>query len=313
MPKLSGYMELIIIIACCSAFIQMFSAMLQGAERHILASILQNVTVTLPFLLFMVVAMFIESLASIDNYMVIYLILMIISVVICMFVWFDNAERIIVPVFHYSKSMKSALPSLFISTLMLLSAQLSGQFAVAQFLSSQELALFAASQKASTIITFILIAVNVVVAPKFSKAFINGNLRELDKIALSSSKIIILLAVPIFFILSIFSESVLSLFGNEYIESKNVFLILLIGQSINVVTGSVGYLLNMTGHEKDFRNVLLFSGPISILLSFLLTSYFGIIGAAIATAMAISLQNLLALIVVKKRLGFNTLNFLRKT
>ena len=85
-----------------------------------------------------------------------------------------------------------------------------------------------------------------------------------------------------------------------------------VGQVINVITGSVGYLLNMTGHEKDMRNVVLFSGPLAIVLAFSLTSHFGLMGAAYATAISVATQNLLAVWMVKKRLGFNTLNIFRK-
>ena len=68
----------------------------------------------------------------------------------------------------------------------------------------------------------------------------------------------------------------------------------------------------MTGHERDMRNVVLFSGPLALLLQFVLTPIYGALGAAIATAIALASQNLLAVYMVKKRLGFNTLNLFRQ-
>jgi O-antigen/teichoic acid export membrane protein len=83
---------------------------------------------------------------------------------------------------------------------------------------------------------------------------------------------------------------------------------LALGQFVNVITGSVGYLLTMTGHEKDIRNNMLFCGPFAIMLSLALIPFWGAIGSAIATALALSVQNLIALWLVKKRLGFSLLS-----
>ena len=68
----------------------------------------------------------------------------------------------------------------------------------------------------------------------------------------------------------------------------------------------------MSGHERDMRLVTLISG-FGVLISVpIFTKLFGAIGAASATAFFISLQNLLAVYFVKKRLGFNTLKFWQK-
>jgi len=96
----------------------------------------------------------------------------------------------------------------------------------------------------------------------------------------------------------------MGLFGDEFIVAGNLLVIMAIGQFINVATGSVGYLLNMSGHERDFRRVTFFSGPLTVILSFILIDQYGVLGAAIATAVGLSLQNILALFMVRKRLGF---------
>jgi Na+-driven multidrug efflux pump len=60
----------------------------------------------------------------------------------------------------------------------------------------------------------------------------------------------------------------------------------------------------MSGHERDFCRVTLFSGPLTIILSYIFIVQWGVLGAAIAMAIGLSLQNLLALFMVKKRLWF---------
>jgi O-antigen/teichoic acid export membrane protein len=81
-----------------------------------------------------------------------------------------------------------------------------------------------------------------------------------------------------------------------------------LGQFINVITGSTGYLLTMSGHEKDMRNITIINGIMAIVLALILNPIFGAMGSAVSTAIAVASTNLMAVGMVKKRLGFNTLN-----
>jgi len=57
---------------------------------------------------------------------------------------------------------------------------------------------------------------------------------------------------------------------------------------------------------------VILSGVLAVILAFTFTYLFGILGAAYATAIALASQNLIAAWMVKKRLGFNTLNIFRR-
>jgi O-antigen/teichoic acid export membrane protein len=196
----------------------------------------------------------------------------------------------------------------FQMTLMGLVVQWSGVLVTGILLTEEKVALFSVAQRISVLVSFILIAINVVVAPRFSASFANNNINELRLTAISCSRLMIIFAMPMLFIIFTFPEVILGFFGEEYIQAALILKILAIGQFINVVTGSVGYILNMTGHEKDMRNVVFLSGPIGLILALILTPIYGTLGAAIATSIAVASQNLLAVFFVKKRLGFNSLN-----
>ena len=58
------------------------------------------------------------------------------------------------------------------------------------------------------------------------------------------------------------------------------------------MSGSVGVILNMTGKEKVFRNILSIALVINITLNILLITKFGIEGAAIASATSMIFWNL---------------------
>ena len=114
----------------------------------------------------------------------------------------------------------------------------------------------------------------------------------------------IVMVTPVVLIMIILPERVMSLFGRGFDEAGILLAIMAVGQFINVATGSVGYLLNMSGHEKDFRRVTLFVGPLTIILVILFTHSYGVVGAAIGTAAGMLMQNLGAIYMVRLRLYF---------
>ena len=107
----------------------------------------------------------------------------------------------------------------------------------------------------------------------------------------------------------LFPNQIMGIFGKQFINGSNLLQILSVGQFINVATGAVSYLLMMSGFEKDLRNIVVLSGILSLCVTFSLTKFYGIVGAAYATTCTVLLQNLLAVGMVKKRLGFNMLAF----
>lgn len=200
----------------------------------------------------------------------------------------------------------SCLP-LWIVAIMAQLVQWSGQFAAGVYVDSNLVALFTVAQRTAMLSSFVLIAVNLVVAPKFAALHRQGNMLALEHLAIQSVKLIGLLAVPLVGLMLIFPSYLMGIFGDEYLAGAHLLRILAVGQFVNAITGSVGFLLMMSGHERDMRNVTLISGGIALSLTWLLTAQYGITGAAVSTAIAVATQNLLAVYYVKKRLGFNTL------
>lgn len=184
-----------------------------------------------------------------------------------------------------------------------------GQIYAGIWLPSDEISQIAVAQRVSMLTSFILMAVNVVVAPRFARLYKLGEIKELEKLAKWSVKIMLLFSVPMFSVLLIFPNYIMSMFGDGFANGKELLQIFCIGQFINVLTGSVAYILTMSGNERDLRNTVAFSGPLIVILCLILVPTFGAYGVAISTSVAIATQNLIAVFWVKKRLGFNTIIF----
>lgn len=187
-----------------------------------------------------------------------------------------------------------------------------GQLVAGFHISPNELAYLAVAQKLSITTSFILVVVNLVMAPRYAALWRNRNLHQLEKLAKNSTWLIVVYVLPLVTVIFFFAEEILWLFGKEYVDAAPLLRILVTGQLANAITGSVGYLLMMSGHEKDIRNISVVFGVVGLLLPIWLIPRYGVIGAAVSTALIISLQNAVMYILVKRRLGFWTLGFYKK-
>lgn len=194
--------------------------------------------------------------------------------------------------------------NLWVASNMTLLTLWSGILIAGAMVPAEELALLSAAQRTATLTSFVLMVVNMVVAPRYAHMWKRGDVAGIRRLAKWSTRGMIAMVTPVVAIMVLMPEKVMSLFGEGFEEAGVLLAIMAVGQFINVATGSVGYLLNMSGHEKDMRRVTLFAGPLTIASALVFTYEWGVTGAAIATALGVGVQNLAALMMVKKRLGF---------
>jgi O-antigen/teichoic acid export membrane protein len=205
---------------------------------------------------------------------------------------------------YKDKELTSASANLWIASNMSLITIWSGILIAGAIVPAEELAQLSAAQRTAMLTGFVLMVVNMVVAPRYAQMWKNGDIAGIQRLAKWSTRGMIVMVTPVVFVMVLLPERVMSLFGQGYGQAAILLTIMAVGQFVNVATGSVGYLLNMSGHEKDFRRVTLFVGPLTILCALVFTNEWGVIGAASATAIGIGLQNLIALVIVRRRLGF---------
>ena len=167
-----------------------------------------------------------------------------------------------------------------------------------------ELAFFTAAERASILISFVLIAVNSVVAPRFARAHAESDWHTMAKTAHLVSRIALVAALPVFMAYVLFPELVMSIFGEEYVDYANILVIVSLGQLVNVACGSVFVILAMANLQKHIVFVLIVSLLVAIPLGLLLVPQMGAMGAAIVFSVIMALQNLLGVFIIKKNLGF---------
>ena len=121
-----------------------------------------------------------------------------------------------------------------------------------------------------------------------------------------STKLIFYSTTPVLLVLVLFSDTILGYFGEEFVVASFALIILCISRFINAISGSVGYIMQMTDQQKVYQNVIMIAFFINVILNFILIPFYGINGAAIASSIAMVFWNITLVIIIKKRLGFWT-------
>ncbi len=170
---------------------------------------------------------------------------------------------------------------------------------------NSEAGIFGICLRIAILVSFFLMAMNTVAAPMFAALHRKNNKAALILLARRVALITTVLTAPCFLVLMLAPEWVLSLFGAEFKDGASALRILAIGQLFSAFSGSVGFLLIMTGHEKDARNSVIIATIAMLFIAFtVMPTSKTLIGAAYASMTALIVTNVLNIWLVKKRLGF---------
>ncbi|MEZ9642904.1 hypothetical protein AB4289_14290 [Vibrio cyclitrophicus] len=175
-------------------------------------------------------------------------------------------------------------------------------FLGAYYVSLTELAYLTTSIRVATFSVFFLTIINYITAPRYSEIYSNHP-EKLRNYVVRYNRIIYILTIPSIAMLYFLNEYILVYFGGEYVNASNMLSILIIGYGFNALTGSVGYLLLMTGNERD----VIFSNLISLIPYFFILIYHGHFDGehfALLITLSMCMKNLYNLVSVRVRLGF---------
>ena len=169
--------------------------------------------------------------------------------------------------------------------------------------STEEAGVFGAATRVAMLVALFSSSVNAVIAPKLAELYNQGEIETLGKLARRFSLLVTVAASPILLLMIVAGDWVMGLFGPDFIQGGTALAILAIGQVINTITGPVGYVLIMTGYERDSRNASALSLVLLLGCAIMLVPDQGLIGAATAGAAATIMGNVYKLLLAQRRLN----------
>ncbi len=266
----------------------------------------------LPFGILLTIAIFYQFSAALntETLLLIHISNLIVVVIFLYFIWSKQIKEkikqcILAPQqikSPYSLSLSLSLSlnrsMLFIWCTMIINIWFTNLpvFVLPQLASTEEIGLFGAAFRLVMLSTTILVSLSALFGPRFVSSFKNNDIQSLKQELHHSQWYSLAAYLPFFIFFVIFPETILSVFGEEFIQAKDILLILAIAQLINSATGLVGYFLIMIHYEKKELLILLFSFFIMLPLMVILGNTYGILGVTIAYAIGIAIKNISSLI-----------------
>ncbi len=213
-------------------------------------------------------------------------------------------------VFRSEEILKSSMPLFWVTSLNMVINSTS-TFALGIWGTKGDVGIFNMASRTAMLTSLILTSVNSISAPKFAELYRKKEMGSLGVTAKKTVKLMSFIASPLLLLFLIAPQWVMSIFGDDFQKGGILLSILAIGQFVNAATGSVGYLLIMSGNEKLMRNNVALVAILCIVLNVVLVPIYGSFGAVIATAVCLASQNLIAAYMVNFCLGINTMSWLK--
>ncbi|MDY2586483.1 oligosaccharide flippase family protein [Winogradskyella aquimaris] len=207
--------------------------------------------------------------------------------------------------FSRNDFIKTSLPMLVTEIASFILA-FSGIFFLEIFSTTEEVGIYSVCIMLSQLVSLVLTVVNTISAPKFSELFWANKRDDLNKLLKQSSKLIFWSSFAISLLLTISSKLVLNFFGQEFTIGRNILIILILGQLINAITGSVGIFLNMTGHQKVLRNIIFVTALFILMGYYYIIPIYGLLGAAIISVIGTLIINVFSACYVYFKLNYIT-------
>ena len=158
---------------------------------------------------------------------------------------------------------------------------------------------YGAAIRISSFILMPLLTLNNIFAPTIAELHSQGESQKLEVMFKVVTKWSITFSLPIFLLTALFSPFLLGVSGPGFIPAWPLVIAFGVGSMINAGTGSVGYMLLMTGHQRlSFLNSIA-AVIVNTVLGIILAPRYGAMGIAVSTGLAIVVINLMRLLQVR--------------
>lgn len=195
-----------------------------------------------------------------------------------------------VPTWRTRRWMRIAFPLLLTGGFQLVLRK-TDVFLVGALVGASEVGIYFAAMRTAQVITFFSFAADAVAAPFVSRLYHGDgeNIQQaVERLAHWYFWPTLLGALG----LTIVIEPVLSLFGPEFQGGWPIAYVFITGLVFDAAMGAQLHLLTLTGHEKSCASIYGYCALLNVALNLIGIHYYGVLGAAIATALTLIIRGL---------------------
>lgn len=220
---------------------------------------------------------------------------------------FSIFDRNTVAIYNYRELVSFSATRLF-SQLLIFFIAWTDTFMIGYFMTSKDVGVYNIVGRLWLFGAFISYSLATIFAPIVSSLYHKGDITSLKKYYAIVTKWGFTLSFPYFLLLILLPEYALNIFGKEYVEGVSCLLVLCYARIFASLTGPCTAIINMIG--KPMLNLYndLSTFILNIILNLFLIPQYGILGAAIATALSVTILNIIRIFEVYSILRVHPFN-----
>ena len=300
-PELKFPLIIASIVLTPQVFSRIFSAGLAG-YRKIWQSVLVDSTLSVFFTLFFLLILWLNQVVLTINLVAISYALGRLGVTISVGIYWNQifknfSERNK----NFRKLLKTSKP-LFAVSLVGIIMKNGDLIILGLFSDANDVGIYSVCARITILITILLQITNSAISPKIASLYSQNKIDDLELMIKKTTRFLFVVGLIFYVILILLGKPILSLWGENFVSGYLVLLIVGFGQFVNISCGAVGAILSMTGFEETLKKISLYFLLIFIVSCLILTSQFGMIGAAISAFLINAGINIFLLIYVRKSL-----------
>jgi len=197
--------------------------------------------------------------------------------------------------FDFSYYLKTSLPMIVTSLSFILLIRMDlVMLGIFENVSIGELGIYGIAVKLGVLTNFGNQALQRMSAPRISEYFWAKRDEKLKNLIFNIKRINLLISLPVCLMIFLFSKELLSIFGEEFVDSEGILVmrIIAIAYFINAYFGLAGVFMNMTGNQVQFMYIIVGTIVLNLILNLILIPKMGILGPALSTCLCFFLWNI---------------------
>jgi O-antigen/teichoic acid export membrane protein len=171
------------------------------------------------------------------------------------------------------------------------------------FLSSGQVGIYNVATRLVSLASFVMAPITASFGPRIADLYHRRRIETLQRTYAVATSWIVRLSLPAFIALILFAPDLLLLFGRDYAIAASVTIILALGKFVDAATGPCAMMLNMSGRPglNMVDNIIVLA--LNFGLNLWLIPEYGIVGSAVAWAIALAVVNFARVAQVRIVLG----------
>lgn len=190
--------------------------------------------------------------------------------------------------------------------IMHLMANSGGLFFLGLFWNSSEVAVFSAPARLAQATILFTNLVTLIISPRLSGRYESGDQSGFRQVLRKGCLIVFAINFPVLIVIALSSPWIMKLMGATYVPHWPILSMMAIGQALNIVAGLAPTVLCMTGLEKLWSRLSFYNTSVGVVVTIVLSYYFGAYGAAVGASTYQATQSWVAAFTVRIKHGYWT-------